>query len=326
MLRLGGGVGLLVWAVACVGEDPVASSPEPSDAGAAVAPDGGTAATGDAAALGDSGSCDLGKPFEGVHLVPGLATPSPERGGKTTSDELFIYDTRPRGADGAAARYEIHEATRPTRFDPFGPPNVVPGVSSLVDSDVSPFVTDDRLLILFASSRDLDSSSDYDLWLGSRPTPASPFGDVRRVTEVATRYVERGPFLTANGARLWFSSNRPSSPGGGRLDLYVAPRGGLSFGEPVAERGLNTPDHEDLPVLSPDELTIFFSSDRRGSMDLWMARRDSLDSPWKPPASLDELNGSSEEEMGSVSPDGCRIYFASDRSGNFEIYVAERPR
>src|SRR4029450_5125456 len=49
---------------------------------------------------------------------------------------------------------------------------------------------------------------------------------------------------------------------------------------------LNTSSNDHYAVLSRDELTIYFTSDRPGSLgggDLWFATRVSFESPWRRP-------------------------------------------
>src|SRR5215207_6044715 len=56
---------------------------------------------------------------------------------------------------------------------------------------------------------------------------------------------------------------------------------------------INTEYNDNYAVLSRDELTIYFTSDRPGSLggdDLWVSRRESTDSPWSPPVNLTALN------------------------------------
>src|SRR5678810_1323875 len=51
---------------------------------------------------------------------------------------------------------------------------------------------------------------------------------------------------------------------------------------------LNTAANDEYAVLSRDELTIYFTSDRAGfgGLDLWFATRDSVHSLWSDPCLL----------------------------------------
>jgi hypothetical protein len=109
-----------------------------------------------------------------------------------------------------------------------------------------------------------------------------------------------------------------------------APSGGgpgarpqLSQPVPVAE--LNDPVAKDGdPTLTEDELEIFFFSDRNGDEDLWKSTRESIDAAWDEPMLVQELNSDKLDQNPSISRDGLRIWFSSNRepAGN---YYASRP-
>ena len=61
-----------------------------------------------------------------------------------------------------------------------------------------------------------------------------------------------------------------------------------------------------------------------GGAASWMARRTSPDGPFVRPRPVTELNSTPGESPNWLSPDGCRIYLTSDRTGSWQLYVAER--
>jgi len=109
----------------------------------------------------------------------------------------------------------------------------------------------------------------------------------------------------------------------------------FTFGEPVNLKTV-------IPTVDPtldynfsftfDGLEIYIASDRpggRGSGDLWVLRRDSIDADWAPPENLGPaINSPSAELAPSISADGLEIYFISDRPGGhggmMDIYMATR--
>jgi WD40-like Beta Propeller Repeat len=80
--------------------------------------------------------------------------------------------------------------------------------------------------------------------------------------------------------------------------------------------------------LSADGLELYFSSTRAGEhlhSDLYVARRASLEAAFEAPALLVDLDDpASDERMPWVSPGGDKLYFASNRSGQFELYLATK--
>lgn len=110
------------------------------------------------------------------------------------------------------------------------------------------------------------------------------------------------------------------------LGCYAAmgassPRAAQSFGEwsPPAPlpAPVNTPFTDEYAVLSRDELTMYFTSDRpngRGGLDLWSATRDSLESPWNEPENMQVLNSEADDSLPFLSPNEHVLYFHSARA------------
>jgi len=82
--------------------------------------------------------------------------------------------------------------------------------------------------------------------------------------------------------------------------------------------------------LDSSGLELYFSSTRAGDhadSDLYVARRASLDAAFGEPEALSDLNDPldrSEERMPWLSADGTRLYFVSDRSGQYTLYLATK--
>jgi hypothetical protein len=130
------------------------------------------------------------------------------------------------------------------------------------------------------------------------------------------------PFVLPDGSALYFSS-----PG----DLYRAARGASGqFQAPVMVSTVNTPSLEYTPALTPDELTLYFASNRpdspaRGDLDIWVSKRASRDVPFEAPVNVQELNTAAGEDPEWISPDNCRLYFSRSGPTGVKIYMAERP-
>jgi hypothetical protein len=88
---------------------------------------------------------------------------------------------------------------------------------------------------------------------------------------------------------------------------------------------VNTADYNDTyAILSRDELTMYFTSDRPGGVpgpggvrndDLWFTTRASLDDPWETPTNLAALNTGAADSLAVLSPDEHVMFFHSTRSG-----------
>src|SRR6476660_7996937 len=81
---------------------------------------------------------------------------------------------------------------------------------------------------------------------------------------------------------------------------------------------INSPANEQHPALSPDGLSLYFSSDRpggAGGFDLWVSRRTTTAAAWQPPAAIARLNSSSSEFAPAFDPTGHWLFFGSEREG-----------
>jgi hypothetical protein len=95
---------------------------------------------------------------------------------------------------------------------------------------------------------------------------------------------------------------------------------------------VNSAFAEQVPAISKDGLSLFFHCvncpGNFGGLDLWVSQRASVDEPWGPPQNLGPtINTSSNEGTPSLSRDGHRLYFNSNRAGGFglqDLYVARR--
>lgn len=107
----------------------------------------------------------------------------------------------------------------------------------------------------------------------------------------------------------------PAAPTEGlMLDRYA----GSEWSEPVhLDAPVNSPSRELGPELSPDGLSLYFSSDRAGTMgdvDIFASRRACLDCPWGTPVNLGPNINSAQSDGGpTFSPDGHLMFFSSNR-------------
>jgi WD40 repeat protein len=81
---------------------------------------------------------------------------------------------------------------------------------------------------------------------------------------------------------------------------------------------INSASNEQHPALSPDGLSLYFSSDRpggAGGFDLWVARRSSVRSPWQSPVAITALNSVNSEFAPAFDPSEHWLFFGSERDG-----------
>lgn len=185
---------------------------------------------------------------------------------------------------------------------------------------------DDELICDSAESdveRATDAGTDRtgDLYVARKSALALPFADIRSLgPDVNTAQNEVAPQAAVEGEVLYFARE-----GSG---LFRATQGPAGF-ESAVELTQLMPQTGGItsPVISQDEQTLFFASDRPdgvGTFDIWVTTRPGPGQPFGEPENVAELNSSAQDLPGWLSPDGCRLYLSSSRNGSHDIFVAER--
>lgn len=273
----------------------------------------GKASANGGAAPSDEGGSDAGGPpvtFDAVEEVTSINTTEAESSARLSDDELSVVVTAGQG--------DLYLLRRESLDAPFGLPTSVAGVNTTA-AEGHGMLSADNLRIVFESDRP-GGSGGSDLWSASRKDPKSAFEDAAPIAALNGPLDEGEPYLV--GTRLYFSAS-DSEKGPSRI--WVATASGSSFGSRTAVAlGETTGDHH--PVLSRDELEIFFSSTRPGSKGLaiWTARRASVSEPFGEARIVAELDADGDDYPTWLSPDGRRLYFVTERNGSFDVFVATR--
>ena len=131
------------------------------------------------------------------------------------------------------------------------------------------------------------------------------------------------PILSHDESRLYFTSNREGSQGS---DLWYVERKGRGFGPPVRlGPEVNGPRDEYYTSLTANG-DLYFSSNRNGSFDIFVARRSKSGFEPAQPVS-GGVNGTTYEVDPFVAPDGSYLIFVSVRPGGFgrgDLYISRR--
>jgi outer membrane protein OmpA-like peptidoglycan-associated protein/Tol biopolymer transport system component len=135
--------------------------------------------------------------------------------------------------------------------------------------------------------------------------------------------------ITADGKYIFYTMcNRKD--GYGSCDIYLSilqPDG--SFGKPrIVAPPLNTPSWESQPSISPDGLTLYFSSNRSGGYggkDIW--KSSWTGTGFGSPVNLGpDVNTPFDEQAPFIHADGVTLYFSSDgheeTMGGADLYMS----
>lgn len=263
--------------------------------------------------------CDPRSAFGMPTLLAVVNSAAVDTGATLSADERTIYFSSNR--DGT---HDVWVANRTDRFEPFAEPSSLPDTYDAEGAELHPHLTPDGMRLLLAVYRPGGVTADYDIWLTSRTVAGGAFSPPVSASGLNSGAYELNPFVS--GGFVWFMSDRER--GAGNYDIFRA-ADGATFGAPEPVPELVSATSDGNPVLSSDGLTIYFSSDRSGSMgdvDVWVAHRSTPSGTFSDIALEPAVNSTGPDRPSWLSPDGCRLYLYSERAGSadFDLYVAER--
>lgn len=187
----------------------------------------------------------------------------------------------------------------------------------------SPALSTDLLTLYIAGHNGLVES----IYTTTRPDRCSFFETPVPVASINTAGSNGTPALSPDGLELYYYSDRVGSVGG--RDVWVSRREspGADFGEAQNVPSTNTVDTDHLARLSWDQLALFFTSTRPGGgvEDIFVATRATLDETFTNPTRVAELNHPGNDSGAALAEDGLTVYFASNRSGSWDLFRATRP-
>ena len=240
---------------------------------------------------------------------------------------LFVSD-RP----GGFGKKDIYISRRNSNNEPWGEPiNLGPEVNSSEDDEYPRICMNDSILI-FSSTRE-GGSGDSDLWqIPIIQNNAFTLTEAVKVDSIIdTPSGDWGYAITSDGLEQYFASNQPDGLGGN--DIYISKRTSINdaWSQPENLGQIINTDYNDAAVfISSDDLTLYFSSDRFGSMDIWMSTRTTREDDWTTPINLGEtINTPYHDGSPYLSGDSLTIYFDSNRpnpngDNNSDIWCAKR--
>jgi Tol biopolymer transport system component len=261
--------------------------------------------------------CAPTAPFQTPVKLTSLDTSASDEGGWLSPDELTIYFDSTR--TGTLGGYDIFMATRASRDDEFGNVTPVMGVNDS-GSQRNPMVTADGLTMYAL----IGTAPDYKIGRATRASTSASFGPLVAVPELDSTANDEPNSILPDGSAIYFDSNRS-----GTYKIYRAPKTATGFGTPLPVSGadLNGAANDDGGVISADELTLFFTSDRPGgvgSNDIWVATRATTADGFGEPVDVQALNTTGLDGVQWLSADGCVVYISSGPCCTYDIFRATR--
>jgi Tol biopolymer transport system component len=281
----------------------------------------------DSPQLGDAASIDVlfdgprdaqgGTCIDRWMQTPQFATPQPLTAINTSQADRAPFVT----ADGTTLYY-VHEndffvSIRPDSATEFGLGTRDDSLSS-GNNDNRIFVAANHVRGFLSSNR--GGTSGFDLWRATRATVTDSWTvDAMEVDNLNGGNDQLDPFVSDDLLRIYYATKGTS---GNEIKYAERLTVGASFAVASPLAGISGGVGSDEgPTSSSDERVIVFSTTRGGSPDLWYAKRNSVTSSFGSPQPLVSLNNSTKTDAEPyLSPDGCTLYFASDRAGSMDLY------
>lgn len=129
---------------------------------------------------------------------------------------------------------------------------------------------------------------------------------------INTKYYESHASISADGKKLYFTSNR--NGGQGNLDIYVSEKDAAGDWGPAVNLGtsINTPYNEDTPFITSNDSLLYFSSEGHNSMGGYdIFRSQFIGAVWKVPVNLGfPINTTDDDKFYQPVNNGLNAYYS----------------
>jgi hypothetical protein len=209
------------------------------------------------------------QPFGSVSPVALSQPGSDESKASLSPDFGFAVFASNLDVPGAQGETDLLSSTRTASADPDGawppPTNAMFTAINTTGRDQDPFLAADGARLYLS----IDPMMAPKSYIAVSERGAEVYG--APVKLFTSDEADFDPVLTEDERVIVFTSMRPG--GNGKRDLYYATRATRTdpFGGATPMPVLNTADDEEDPALSANGCTLYFVSDRDGSLDLWSA-------------------------------------------------------
>lgn len=286
--------------------------------------------------------CDPTTKFGGPVLVAGLESLAIANARLLSDERSILYSALNGGV--AESDYDIFFAAR-ADGGAFGAGLPFANINVPTASEYFPNLSSNGLWMFFESSRSvtkIDGGYTNDqprIWTAQRRAIPGDFDQiyVQDFFQTTGAGAEGSPFLNPSATRLYFMSDRRGDAGNA-IDLYemsIDDTGGV-YDLTNLGPGVNTELVEINPVVSADDMTIYFA--RYGKLDaildMFVSTRATPTAQFPTARPVAELNGKFDETPAWLSPDRCRLYFTSNRPvpsapadagpGDYHLWIASR--
>ncbi len=230
---------------------------------------------------------------------------------------------------GLAGNHLSAQTPTPIAHTTLSPPGAVPslfgkGIISTSSDEWNTSFSPDGRTVFFSRGR---------FWTIMTSTRAGASWSAPEVASFSGKWLDTDPFVSPDGRRVYFVSNRPLDDNPATAPLpyfsiwYVERAGGGNWSQPI---NVGTPINGNgsawFPSVTSDG-TLYFHARReggKGGSDIYYSRR--MGDHYTEPVPVDFNTAASEQEP-YVAPDESYMIFVSDRAGGFgssDLYISIR--
>lgn len=203
-------------------------------------------------------------------------------------------------------------------------PNELPKQVNRFDSQYFPVLSTDRETLIFTGQQDKDENlyqSSYKDSTWSTPISIS--------NKINTLENEGTASIAADGRTIVFTACG-GRKGYGSCDLFISYKQGEEWSIPQnLGSNINSGEWESQPSLSPDGRTLYFVSDRKGSLgkrDIWVSQLDSVNI-WQKAVNVGNIINTIEDDLSPfLHANGKTLFFSSEGHvgmGGLDLFFTE---
>lgn len=219
-----------------------------------------------------------------------------------------------------SCKFAIETASKPLIINPLELPKTV----NKFQSQYFPVLTADRETLIFTGNQD----SEENLYVSIKKDSvwSSPISISDKIN---TQENEGTATISADGRTLVFTSCG-GKKGFGSCDLFISYKQGENWTSPQnLGSNINSNEWESQPSLSADGRTLYFVSDRKGSLgkrDIWVSKIDSTNA-WEKAVNLGTPINTLEDDLSPfIHANGKTLFYASEGlvgMGGLDLYFSE---
>ncbi|MBB6003657.1 OmpA family protein [Arcicella rosea] len=219
-----------------------------------------------------------------------------------------------------SCKFAIKSLENPLKISPVELPKTV----NRFDSQYFPVLSADRETLIFTGQQDKDENLYQSVFKDSTWSVPISISD-----KINTLENEGTASISADGRTLVFTSCG-GRRGFGSCDLFIAYKEGNDWSSPQnLGPNINSGEWESQPSLSADGRTLYFVSDRKGSIgkrDIWLSKLDSMN-VWTKAQNLGNVINTSEDDLSPfIHANGKTLFFSSEGHvgmGGLDLFFTE---